>query len=162
MTKLYEEAALFREARLQIEEMDLDPIMVKDTLDSIQAPLAEKVENIVKFMKNLEADEVAYKAEADRLKEKADSTKKKREWLKAYLDENLKVAGISELKAGVFNIKYRKGSEAVQVDESVLPEDYWIPAYKPLSKTDLKKMVKEGKEIPGVSIVRNPDSLVIK
>jgi len=49
-----------------ITEEDLQ--MLVDTLDSINDSIEYKVENIVKFMKNLEGDIAAYKAEEERLK----------------------------------------------------------------------------------------------
>ena len=178
MASLYELTNEYLEAMSKIEEMDLDPELVKDTLDSLQSPIEEKAENIIKYMKNLEADEKALKEESTRLKEKADYVKKKREQLKNYLDYNLQAAGIKELRAGLFEVKYRKGSEVVEVDEEKL--DYAHLEYlqsnyslasnivqyqKPkVSKTALKKLLKTDSsiEVPGVVIKRNPDGLVIK
>ena len=163
MASLYELANEYLEAMNKIEEMDLDPEIVKDTLDSLQSPIEEKAENVIKYMKNLESDEKALKEEAERLKAKADHVKKKREQLKNYLDYNLQAAGIRELKAGLFEVRYRKGSEIIEINEEELPKDYWVPQDpKPLSKTELKKLIKSGNEIEGVRLVRNPDSLIIK
>jgi hypothetical protein len=136
----------------------------------MQAPIEEKVENIVKYMKSLEALVDAKKLEAKRLSESASADLKKVEWFKNYMADNLKKAGITKLQAGVFSLGWRKGSEVVQVDESKLPTFEEYPAIyveqepKLLGKTDLKKMLKSygGQEIPGVSIVRNEDTLTIK
>jgi tryptophanase len=82
--------------------------------------------------------------------------------------DNLQKAGIQKLQAGVFSLGWRKGSEVVQVDESKIPPyEFFSHLYtvqKPqfLGKTELKKLIKEGQEIPGVEIVRNPDTLTIK
>lgn len=167
MAKLYELTKEFLEIRSQLEEYDLDPETFTQALEGIAVPIAEKAENIVKIMKDLEADQAAYKAEADRLMLKANQNKKQVDYLKDYLDTNLKAAGIKELKAGVFELKFRKGTEVVQVDETKIPADFAKVLYVPqepklIGKPEIKKLLKEGMEIPGVSLVRNPDSLVVK
>lgn len=166
--RLYELTQDFVNLKSQLEEYDLDPETFHSALEGIQVPIAEKAENIVKLMKDLEAEEAAYKAEADRLMLKANQTKKQKEYLKSYLDDNLKAAGIKELKAGVFDIKFRKGTEVVQVDDIQIPTPFEAPHLyieqepKFIGKADLKKLLKEGQQIKGVSLVRNPDSLVVK
>jgi hypothetical protein len=151
-----------------LEEMELDSEVLQDTLDSLQAPIEEKVENIVKYMKSLEALADAKKLEAKRLSDSASSDLKKVEWFKNYMADNLKKANITKLQAGIFSLGWRKGTEVVQIDETKTPTAdeaphlYLYQEPKFIGKTDLKKLIKEGKEIPGVSIVRNPDSLVVK
>jgi hypothetical protein len=151
-----------------LEEMELDSEVLQDTLDSLQAPIEEKVENIVKYMKSLEALADAKKLEAKRLSDSASSDLKKVEWFKNYMADNLKKANITKLQAGIFSLGWRKGTEVVQIDETKTPTAdeaphlYLYQEPKFIGKTDLKKLIKEGKEIPGVSVVRNPDSLVVK
>jgi hypothetical protein len=165
---LYQITNEFLEIVGQLEEMELDQETFQDTLDSLQVPIEQKVENIVKYMKSLEALAEAKKVEAKRLSESAASDLKKVEFFKNYMADNLKKAGINKLQAGVFSLGWRKGSEVVQVDESKIPPyEFYSHLYtvqKPqfLGKTELKKLIKEGQEIPGVSLVRNPDSLVVK
>jgi hypothetical protein len=154
----------------QLEEMELDQETFQDTLDSLQAPIEQKVENIVKYMKSLEALAEAKKAEAKRLSESAASDLKKAEFFKNYMADNLKKAGINKLQAGVFSLGWRKGSEVVKIDEERIPhtvtingEVNQIAKYETkFDKTLIKKLLKEIDEIPGVSLVRNPDSLVVK
>jgi hypothetical protein len=85
-----------------LEEMELDSEVLQDTLDSLQAPIEEKVENIVKYMKSLEALADAKKLEAKRLSDSASSDLKKVEWFKNYMADNLKKANITKLQAGIF------------------------------------------------------------
>jgi hypothetical protein len=153
----------FMEIVNQLEEYELDHETFNSTLDSLQAPIEEKVENIVKYMKSLEALADAKKLEAKRLSESASADLKKAEYFKNYMTDNLKKAGINKLQAGVFTLGWRKGSEVVKVDETKLPSTCWIAQPdKPMNKTELKTLVKEMGEIPGVTLVRNPDSLVVK
>jgi FKBP-type peptidyl-prolyl cis-trans isomerase len=168
---LYQLTNEFMEIVSQLEEMELEPETMQDTLDSLQAPIEEKVENIVKYTKSLEALAEAKKAEAKRLSESAASDLKKAEWFKNYMADNLQKAGISKLQAGVFALSFRKGSEVVQiVNEEEIPWtvkvngiEHEIVKHEPkYNKTEIKKLLKLVDGIPGITLVRNPDTLTIK
>lgn len=154
----------FNEMLAQLEEMEIDPEVLKDTLDSLQAPIEEKVENIIKYSRSLLALADAKKLEAKKLSDSASKDLKKAEMLNKYLEENLRKANIKTLQAGIFSLGWRKGSEVVEIDESKLPENYWKveEVRKPMSKPDLKLRLKSGVEIPGVSLIRKEDTLVVK
>jgi hypothetical protein len=163
---LYQLTNEFVEIMSQLEEMEIDQETLVDTLDSLQAPIAEKAENLIKYMKNIEALAEAKKAEAKRLHEAAQADLMKVERLKEYLDQNLQRAGITKLQAGLFELKYRKGTEVVMVKESLdintVPREYLKYKDPELNKVEIKKLLKTGIEIPGITLVRKPDSLVIK
>jgi hypothetical protein len=164
MASLYNLTAEFMQIAEQLEEMDLDQETFTDTLESLQIPIENKAENIIKFAKNLEAMAEARKAEAKRLTEQAAKDLKKAERLIAYLDHSLQMLNQKQLTAGIFELKYKTGSEIVQVDETQLPKEFWKveTVEKPFDKPTLKKYLKEGLEIPGVKVIRNADKLVIK
>lgn len=148
-----------------LEEGTITEKAYDDTIETLKMPLEEKVESIVKYIKNLEAIADSQKSEADRLRNLASGNKAKAARLKTYLDSNLKRAGIKNMQAGIFSVKYKKGSEVVTVSEDVdfnkLPKEI-VKIKKEVSKTEAKKLLKEGKTLPGVALVRNPDALVIK
>jgi Siphovirus Gp157 len=168
MGRLYEITQEFMEFQKQLEEMDLDDQTFADTLDSAMFSIEVKVENIIKHMRTLEALAEAKKTEAKRLSESAAGDLKKVEWFKNYMADNLQKAGINKLQAGVFALSFRKGSEVVEVDDLQLPTPFEAPQLyveqepKFMGKTDLKKLLKDGHSIKGVSLVRKEDSLVIK
>lgn len=167
--KLYELAQQYR----QVQEMDFDPETLKEVLESIECTIEEKADNITKLMKELEASAEAKKAEAKRLSEASAADLKKVDDLKEYLRFNLAQAGINKLDTGLFKISFRKGSEVVMIDEESLPDrigvdGHWVDLKKEetiikvMSKPELKKVLRVYGEIPGVSLVRNPDTLQIK
>jgi hypothetical protein len=150
-----------------LEEMELDSEVLQDTLDSLQAPIEEKVENIVKYMKSLEALADAKKLEAKRLSDSASSDLKKVEWFKNYMADNLKKVGIKDIQAGVFKVGFKKGSEVVEVapnfDVNSINNKAFLRFKDPeLDKTKIKAALKAGYIVDGVSLVRKPDSLTIK
>jgi hypothetical protein len=160
---LYEMSNQILEIKSQLEAAGAEPELINDTLDSLIMPIEQKAENIIKLTKEWEAIAEAKKAEAKRLSESAAADLKRAENLKAYLQYNLQAMHINKLQAGVFSLGFKKGSEVVEINEKELPKQYFVPQPpKPIGKPELKKLVKAGEEIPGVSLVRKPDSLVVK
>jgi len=163
MKSLYQYTNDFLAVKAELDELDLDSETYADTLEQYEADIADKAENIIKYRNELLGLAELQKEEAKNLVEAAKAKEAKAASLVKYLDETMKAIEAKELQAGVYKLDYRKGSEVVEVDEDKLPKKYFIPQpSKPMSKPELKKLLKEGKEIEGVCLKRNPDSLQIK
>lgn len=149
MATLYELTGQF----LDIYNLELDEETKLDTLDSIdwQTDYEEKVENYIKVMKNLEADIEARKAEIKRLTELNKADEKKKDHLKETLSTSMQLTGHERVDTPLFKVSFRK-SQAVEVDETVLPESYKVATWKP-DKKRLKEDLKNGLEIVGASLV---------
>lgn len=145
---LYELSIAFQE----VQNMELDPEVMKDTLDSIEDAIENKAENIAKLIRNHEADVSAYKEE-ERLKTKRQATENKVKWLKTYLEDCMKLAGKTKFKSGMFNFSIQKNPVSVNItDENILPEDYLIPQPPKVDKSSLKEALKNGIEVPGAEL----------
>lgn len=163
MTSLYEYTTDFVELKAQLEEMDLDPKTLADTLEAYKGPIDQKIENIAKLCEELNLIANLQKEEAKKLVEASKRKEAKAESLMKYLDDNLKKMGIRDIQAGAFQVKYERGRESVHIDESLLPEPYWVDQDpKPMDKKELKKLITSGEEIEGVTIERGPDKLKVK
>ncbi|ASN72680.1 hypothetical protein 3S16_3 [uncultured Caudovirales phage] len=149
MATLYELTGQF----LDIYNLELDEETKLDTLDSIdwQTDYEEKVENYIKVMKNLEADVEARKAEIKRLTELNKADEKKKDHLKETLSTSMQLTGHERVDTPLFKVSFRK-SQAVEVDETVLPESYKVATWKP-DKKRLKEDLKNGLEIIGATLV---------
>ena len=130
MATLYELTGQF----LDIYNLELDEETKLDTLDSIdwETEYETKVENYIKVMKNLEDE-------------------KKKEHLKDTLSASMSLTGHERVDTPLFKVSFRK-SQAVEVDETVLPEAYKIATWK-ADKKRLKEDLKNGLEIIGASLV---------
>lgn len=105
---------------------DLDEDLFLDTLSSIEEPLNEKVENIAKFIRNLEAEKTMFKEESQRLAEKATSRENKIKSLKRYLQDSLETAGKDKVKGQLFTVAIQNNPPKLIVeDESEIPKAYW-------------------------------------
>lgn len=149
MATLYELTGQF----LDIYNMELDEETKLDTLDSIdwETEYETKVENYIKVMKNLEADVEARKNEIKRLMELNKADEKKKEHLKDTLSASMSLTGHERVDTPLFKVSFRK-SQAVEVDEAVLPEAYKVATWK-ADKKRLKEDLKNGLEILGAELV---------
>lgn len=149
MATLYELTGQF----LDIYNMELDDETKADTLDSIDwnSDYENKVENYIKVIKNNEADIEARKNEIKRLTELNRSDERKNERMKEVLKDSMALTGHERVDTPLFKVSFRK-SEAVEVDDLLLPEAYKVATYKP-DKKRLKEDLKNGLEILGAELV---------
>lgn len=149
MATLYELTGIYQ----QIYDMDMDDETKQDTLESIDwtEDYENKVENYIKVMKNLDADIEARKNEIDRLKKLNDVDKSKKERMKIDLATSMELTGHEKVDTTLFKVSFRK-SEAVEVDDLLLPEAYKVATWK-ADKKRLKEDLKNGLEILGAELV---------
>jgi hypothetical protein len=160
---LYHYTNEFLEVKAKMDMLGVDDETYADTLEAYEANITDKMENLIKYQKELLALAAIQKEAAKELTEAAKVKEAKAKRLKEYMDQNMKVLKLKSIQAGPYSLGYKKGSEVTVVDESLLPKKYWVDQPSiPMGKPELKKLVQSGTEIEGVQIVRNPDSLVIK
>lgn len=133
-----------------------------DTMDAIQDTLAGKVENIVKFLKNMEGDIESFKKEEKRIATRRKYMENKHEGLKSYMANMLQMAGIKTIDAGNFRVKFQKNNPSVEVlNESQVPEQFREAQPDKILKTDILKALKDKQIIPGVVLVTDKEHLRI-
>lgn len=149
MSTLYELTGQY----LEIYNLDMDDETKQDTLDSIDwaEDYENKVENYVKVIKNLDADMEVRKNEIERLRKLNDADNSKKERMKEAVKESMELTGHDRVDTPLFKVSFRK-SEAVEVDDLLLPESYKVATYKP-DKKRLKEDLKNGLEILGAELV---------
>lgn len=122
-----------------------------DKLSELQMQRETKIENVALWVKNLNAEAAAYKAEKDAFAEREKAAKAKAEKLSEWLTAALNGEKMTSNRVA---ISFRK-SEAVEVeDEAVVPENCF-KIKKEISKSTIKMLLKAGEKIPGCRIVQN-------
>lgn len=151
----------------KLADADLDAQTIADTIEStgLQESIAEKAQNCVMVLRQLDTNCDAIDAEIKRLKELKDRRKANAEKLEEYLIYNMEAAGIESIDAPLMTIKVRNNPESVDVFEpALLPDEFWewpkMPEKKP-NKNLIKTTLKSGVEVSGVRLVRSK-SLSIK
>lgn len=109
-----------------------------------------KIENVALWIKNLSADEAAFKAEKDSFAEREKSAHIKVEGLKNWLS---KVLENSKFVTSKVQVTFRK-SVSVEVDESTLNKEWCneIITYKP-DKRKIKSAIESGTNISGATLI---------
>lgn len=160
MSKLYEIANSYAE----LENSGMEPEFIADTLDGIKGEFEDKVENILKLIKNEQAYAESLKAEAKSFSERAQVSQRKVDSLKEYLVSSIQTAGIKSVRAGSMAVSLRAPSKSVEViDVSKIPVDYvdFETVTKP-DKLAIKKLLEAGQEVPGCELKTGKPSLLIK
>lgn len=161
MAKLYELSEQYRKFNEYVDnalnEEDLiedDLQMFIDTLDSIEDSIGDKVENIAKFLKNIEGDIKAYKAEEERLSKKRKYLQNKFDGLKKYTQDMLELAKIDKVKAGLFNVRLQKNPPSAEViNAALVPDKYKIPQDPKIDGKAILEALEKGEKIDGAKLV---------
>lgn len=125
-------------------------------LDNLPMEQYEKSKNIGLAIKEYMADIEKIKKESARLYELKKMYENRISSLKSYVMKY----GVPVNEVEV-TIKFSKGRESVEVDKGIeLPEEYRKYTWT-ANKAELSRALKDGKEIAGVRLVRNP-SITVK
>ena len=128
--------------------------------EQLQMDRDQKVENIGLFIKNLEADAAAIKAETKNLAARAKAAENKAEHLRSYLQFCLDGEKFQSPRLAV---SFRH-SKKVEVDPARLyeiPDDYLRYKEPEPDKKAIGDALKAGQDIPGCQLVENV-SMIIK
>lgn len=165
---LYEINAKFAEA-IELYENGVDEVVdtetgevksLADVLAELHMSREEKIENTVRYIKNLRVDSESARAEAANLVERADRFDKKAEQLEAYLLSQL--GNCKKLETPLYTIKVRTTkSTCCPTDEEAiqrLPEGFWnikTTVKVTPDKKAIKAALEKGENLEGCSIVEN-------
>lgn len=164
MTSLYQ---LAHDFRAQLDSLfDPDTGEALPEFEQFRVMLGNKANAVAAYILNVESDAEQAKAAIKRIKALQTSYERKAEKLRDYLADNMKTAGIHEIKAadGSFVVKlYIERDESVQLDDDAKfpPELCNDPKPPEPSKTKIKNAILAGEPVAGARIVRN-DRLTIK
>ena len=148
-------ASLF-ELNKAIEDFELEvnedgEVLNIDELDELKLAREDKIEGIGLWVKNLEAEKAAVKAEKQNMADREKRLEKKIESLKGYLSMALNGQKFSTPKV---TMGFRKSVSVNIPDEMAIPEEYcnFTVVRKP-DKTMIKNALSAGKDIFGAELV---------
>lgn len=138
-------------ADFELEVNEDGEVLNIDELDELNLAREQKIEGISLWVKNLEAEKEAVKHEKDNFADRERRLGKKIESLKGYLTYALDGQKFSTPRVAV---SFRRSESVLVKDEYLIPDDYceFTVTRRP-NKTNLKKALKDGKEIMGVELV---------
>ena len=137
--------------------------LIKNSMDQLALETNEKIENIIKYIKNLEAEAEALEKESKRLNDRKIRTLKKVDNLKGYLKDFTSSLESKKYNTGIFNISIRKNAASVVIDnEFLVPDEFCkTEVIRKVDKVALKEKLKAGEVIEGVKL-QQTESIIIK
>lgn len=132
----------------------LDPELLKDTLESIDDELETKAENVAFVIKELEGQSLILEKETKRLAERKNTINNNVKRLKQSLFDAMVTANKQKIKTNLFTLDIRKNPSSVIVEDESKLLNYLVEQPKKLDKTRLSDDLKKGIEVPGAKIVQ--------
>lgn len=136
--------------------------LLTSALEQTKCNIKDKVDNIVRVIKNYDADIEALKNEEKRLADRRKNTEKQRDNLVKHITEFTKECEGKKLKGNVFELAIKKNpAKLVIEDEKIVPFDFITEEtiYK-IDKRSLKEHVKHN-PVEGIYLIQE-ESLRIK
>ena len=156
---LYEIADLYLQDVAKLQDLDLDPQTVADTLEGMGGALEAKATNVAMFVRNLEslADQIKQAEAAMTARRK--SIEGRADAVRAYLLNNMLRTGITKIESPYFKIAIAKNPPSVVVDDEdtlkfAHPEFVKVVTTESLDKTAIKEAIKAGQIVEGAHLVQ--------
>lgn len=164
MPNIYEITGDIRKLWDLMEEGELDDDMIFDAMMNSQEELAIKLEGYCKWIKNMESEAEAIKAEEKRLAARRKTLENTIERAKKAMQYAMDVAGEKKVKGKLFSISLQNNPASVVLDEQYMeniPEKYLI------HKTDINKRlmaedIKNGVDLEGLAHLEQSEGIRIR
>ena len=165
MANLYEITQDYMTILAMMEDPELNPQTLADTMEGIEGELEVKAESYAKVMKNLEADVSAIKAEIDRLSERKKTIENNIKNMKRALMMAMETTGKTKFKTELFSFGIRKNAPAVIMDEPYIenvPERFLKYSEPTINRSAIKEAIQNGEDLEGIAHLEQSTSLTIK
>lgn len=145
-----------------IKEKDLDPETLKDTLESLELPRNEKLDNVASWIEQNQMKLNWLKDKKRQLSDVETSIKKQTENLQEFLTKAIDDSGQKEIQTANHLLKPRNYKDAVIIEATKkLPIDYIVcsEVVKPNKKL-IYEDLKKGKQIKGAHLKPNRKTVI--
>ena len=149
MANLYE----IDQAILECLDADTGEVIDPERLDALFMERDLKIENVALWVKNLQSDALAFKAEKEAFEKREKAAISKADSLKKWLVKATEGQKFSTAKCAV---SFRKSTKLEVLNPDCIPKELMVETVT--SKPDanaIKALLKEGKEITGCRLVEN-------
>lgn len=167
MANIYELTDEFRTLWNLLDEGELSDEVLAEVFETTTEELAIKLEGYCKFIKNVEGDIAALKAEEHRLAEKRRTLENTVDRAKSAMMTALKTAGENNLPCGTFKVAIQANPPKVVIDDPYIeniPDRYLVAQEPTIDKKAILADLKAGevKDLEGIAHLERGESLRIK
>lgn len=132
-----------------------------EQINEIEESIKDKCIAVTKIFKNMEAERKAIEEEKKNMEIREKSYKKRIEYLKEYLIDNMQKTGIQKISCPQFEIKLRTNPVSVDLDDFIELEDEYMRIKKEPDKIKIKEHLQNGVLIEGARLIQKT-GIVIK
>lgn len=165
MSNIYELTQDFLTIQEMMEDPELDPQALADTMEAVEGELEIKAESYAKIMKNLDGDVEALENEIRRLTSRKKAIEENIKRMKAALQGMMEITGKTKFKTDLFSFGIQKNAPSVVIDvEDIydIPEDYLKYKAPEINKTAIKEAIQKGADLSGIAHLEQSHSLRIR
>lgn len=162
---IYELTADYIQIMEMMEDPDLDPQVLADTMEGIDGALEDKAEAYAKIMRNLDGDIEALEEEVRRLTSRKKALENNIQRMKAALQGMMEVTGKTKFKTQLFSFNIQRNAPAVIIDiddVANMPEEFLKFRAPEVNKTAIKEALQNGADLEGIAHLEQSHSLRIK
>lgn len=151
--KLYEINEKYSMILEAIEVGDIPKECIKDTLDSVEGELTDKLDNIVSYIKQLRIEKEGIKEEIKKLQERVKQKENKIKTLEEYVLSSMKLTKKNKIETSKNIIRVAKSQPSVIITDEQKAIDYLkeinggLRIKTEINKTVIKDLIKQGIEI---------------
>ncbi len=156
INELVSGALVFDEETGELLNPETGELLTTEEFEQLKVERDSRIDNLLCWMRNLEADAKAYKEEAERFTNKRKQAEKKAESLKKFVGVLLRG---EKFKGEHFSVSYRKSTQVVITGK--LPEEYLRYKEPEPDKTAIKNAIKAGVDVQGAEL-KEAQNIVIK
>lgn len=164
MASIFQLNAKMLEFQKLIETEDLDEDTIRDTMESIEGEIEEKLKDYAAVVINLESDVAGMKSAEKNIAERRKSLENNIARMKSIMDQTMKYSGLEKIDDDPrFKIGYRKCPASVEIlNEDELPDMVFVPQDPTVDKKLLLQLLKDGQKIDGARLVDDKKNFFIK
>ncbi len=162
---IYEITSDYLQLMQMMEDPELDPQTLADTMEGIEGELEDKADNYARVMKNMEADLNGIKAEIDRLSTRKKTIENNIKRMKEALQFSMETTGKTKFKTELFSFGIRKNAPAVVMDEPYIenvPERFLKYSDPTINRSAIKEAIQNGEDLEGLAHLEQNSSLSIR
>lgn len=154
MASLYE----IDKSILECIDQETGEMIDPERLEGLFMERNQKIENVALWIKNLQSDALAFKAEKEAFADREKAATAKAEQLKAYLAKALDGQKFSTGKCAV---SFRRSEKVEVLDEDSIPKAYMVESvtYRP-DKSLIKEVLKGGENVSGCQLIESLNTQV--
>lgn len=140
---------------------EIDKQSYTDTIDALQLELADKLDAIAWLIDDTEKDLAIYNHELEKMadiKKERDKAKASVDRLQEYVGYIVANSGSTKVRTDKHVYTKRKSEKVEFSDQALIPDQYYkekVTVKREPSKTDIKKAIKAGQDVPGAYIATN-------